>query len=103
MARFYLATSMVVAGKSVHSVPRMKHGCCVSVSAEAGAGWEESHSREKKRNSHAVSPGSSAELAPSSGPGESGLGEGPGRSPPGTLDEQRGCLPSRVALCPSRR
>lgn len=68
---------MVVAGKSVHSVARMKHGCCVSVSAEAGAGWEESHSREKKRNSHAVSPGLSAELAPSSGPGESGLGEGP--------------------------
>lgn len=31
MARFYLATSVVVAGKSVHSEPRMKHGRRVSV------------------------------------------------------------------------
>ena len=31
MARFYLATSMVVVGKFVHSEPRMKHGRCVSM------------------------------------------------------------------------
>lgn len=77
MARFYLATSMVVAGKSVHSEPRMKHGRCVSVLQQKPGLDGRRATAKKKRKSHVASPGLSVDLVPSSGPGESG----PGRRP----------------------
>lgn len=41
-----------------------------------GLGGRRATAEKKRGTSHAISPGLSAELAPSFGPGESGLGEG---------------------------